>query len=295
MFFLKALFTRLHELSAPVVGLWSLWQLIQGQWLAIAVMLAWCPLWLIDRWRWNWVNFHFLDERETLPLGMALLGLGLVLMLGERDIFLWGSLAGLFSLLLNTVLMVNMTRGVREEKGDHQNLRELSFTNAEGGSVDAGNARLLIFVSSGVSVYSAMQLRDLTHWLKSHGEVEPTSVAVVFADQIPTNMPALPALLEMGVQTWSDRDGSSARALGLWLRGASPLRATSHNALRPAMAVLPDQPAARVSDSVAEDSSAAATGGVKPSLWLVSNNLRLPPTPAQLGARMDTLLAASKG
>ena len=295
MFFLKALFTRVHELLAPVVGLWSLWQLIQGEWLAIAVLLAWCPLWLIDRWRWYRANFHFLNEREILPLGTALLGLGLVLMLGERNIFLWGCLAGLFSLLLNTVLMVNMTRGVREGKGDHQNLHELSFTNAAGLKVVAADARLLMFVSSGTSVYSAMQLRDLAHWLKGHAEVEPASVAVIFADQIPTHMPALFELLEMDVQVWSDTDGSSARELGLWLRGASPLRSTTANALRPAMAVLPEQAAKRASDSVVEDSAKAAAAITKPSLWLVSNNLRLPPTPAQLGARVTTLLAASKG
>ncbi len=289
MFFLKALFMRVHELLAPVVGLWSLWQLLQGEWLAIAVILAWCPLWLIDRWRCYLSNIHFLDERETLSLGLALLGLGLVLMAGERDEFLWGSLAGLFSLLLNTVLMVNMTRGVREVRGDSQNLSGLSFINTQGGKVEANSARLLMFVSSGSSVYSAMQLRDLADWLHDCADIEPASVAVIFADQVPQNMPALVSLLEMGVQAWADIDGNSTKGLGLWLRGASPLRAGTTNALRPAMAVLPE---ARLEQGSGDSVTAELTID-KPLLWLVSNNLRLPPTPAQVGQRMKVLLAAA--
>lgn len=270
MFFLKALFVRLQEWIAPCVSLWALWHLAVGQWLWLAPFLAWAPMWLINQWRVRKANVAFLDDREMLSLTPALAGVGLVLISGERNLLLWWTLAGLFVLLLNTVVMSKLSRGVREQSGESRDLSSMTFRNDRGEAVLANDARLLMFVHSGWNPHSVMQLRDLEAFLTANTSVAPNCVALIFADQIPTHLQSITQLKALGVNIWCD-DGDNAIKLGLWLRGASVLRKGVRNALRPAMAIL--QPEASA-----------------PLLWLVASTDRLPPSASQHQARILALL-----
>lgn len=270
MFFFKALFVRLQEWIAPCVSLWALWHLAFGQWLWFAPLLAWAPMWLINQWRVRKANIAFLDDREMLSLAPALVGVGLVLISGERDLLLWWTLAGLFALLLNTVVMSKLSRGVREQPGESRGLSSMTFRDDRDEAVLASDARLLIFVHAGWCPYSIMQLRDLENFLAANTSVAPSSVAVVFADYIPADLPQITRLKGLGVNVWCD-DGDNAAKLGLWLRGASVLRKGVSNALRPALAVL--QPRASA-----------------PVLWLVASTGRLPPSASQHQDRLLKLL-----
>ncbi|MGH1370537.1 MAG: hypothetical protein ACRBBW_00775 [Cellvibrionaceae bacterium] len=272
MFFFKALFVRLHGLMAPCVSLWAVWHLALGQWLWLAPLLAWAPVWGVNQWRVHQGNIAFLDDRERLLLMPALVGVGIVLVSGERDYLLWWTLAGLFALLLNTVVMSKLTRGVREAKGESLHLASMTFQTAEGESVSASLARVLLFVHSGWNPYSLMQLRDLEQFLRANPSLSPESIALVFAEQIPSNCQPLMRLQSMGVRVWCDGGENSAQ-LGLWLRGASVMRSGTGNALRPAMAVLRPESEA-------------------PALWLVANTDRLPPSASEYQARLLQLLGA---
>jgi len=287
MFFFKALFVRIGEWIAFCVSLWALWQATQGDWLWLAPLLAWAPMGIINQWRLRRGNLAFHDEREVLALTAALLGLAAVLIAGERNYLLWWTLAGLFNLLLNTVLMSKLSRGVREPSGDRRLLASLTFTDTQGRSVSASSARLLVFVHSGWSPYSVMQLRDLEKFLLANSSVKPQSVALVFSGLPPTHWRPLSSLQALGVEVWGDCDGEACQRLGLWLRGASVLRRRGGDALRPTMAVLPSRAAvdAGRKPSSAEDVS-------EPSFWSMSNNVRLPPSATQHQARLLALLAS---
>ncbi len=270
MFFFKALFVRVHGWIAPCVSFWALWHLLLGQWLWLAPLLAWAPVWIINQWRIHRGNVAFLDDRERLALTSALMGVGLILISGERDHLLWWTLAGLFALLLNTVVMSKLTRGVREAPGDARNLSSMVFQSAEGEPVSANFARLILFVHSDWSPYSLMQIRDLERFLRDNRSVSPESVALVFADAIPSRSQPLIRLQSMGVKVWVE-EGQNAVELGLWLRGGSALRQGVRNALRPAMAVL-------------------RPGVPRAQMWLVANSERLPPSATEHQARLLQLL-----
>ncbi len=272
MFFFKALFVRLHGWIAPCVSLWALWHLMLGQWLWLAPLLAWAPNWVINLWRIRKSNVSFLDDREMLSLAPALVGVGLILVSGERDYLLWWTLGGLFALLLNTVVMTKLVRGVREAAGDSSRLSSMKFQSAEGKMVSASHAKLLMFIHSGWSAYSIMQLRDLEQFLLANRSVSPEAVALIFADTTPSGSRPLARLQTMGVQIWFD-DGTNTTELGLWLRGASVLRRGVRNALRPALAILP-------------------SGASAPALWLVASTDRLPPSATEHQARLLNLLSA---
>lgn len=292
MFFFKALFVRIGEWVAFCVSCWALWQVAQGSWLWLAPLLAWAPMWLINQWRMRRNNLAFHDEREILALAPALLGLAAVLLSGEKNHLLWWTLAGLFCLLLNTVLMSKLSRGVREADGDRHLLGALTFTDTQGQPVSASSARLLLFIHSGWSPYSVMQLRDLEMFLLANPKVNPHSVALIFCGQLPTNVRALSNLQALGVNAWVDSDGEACARLGLWLRGASVLRSGGADALRPTMAVLPSPTVAGAEGepSSAENGATKAKNLSAPSLWLMSNNVRIPPSATQQQARLLALL-----
>ena len=276
MFFFKSLFVRVHEVLMPLVSLWALWQMIQGQWQWLAVLLAWAPLCLLNVWRRFVDNLAFHDERESLALAPALVGVALLLMTGERDQLLWWTLAGLFCLLLSTVVMSRLPRGIREARGDESQLSQLSFRGQDDQLVSAGQARLLLFIHSSWSPYAYMVLRELQEFL-SQETVAAQQVALVFSDEVPANHTVVKALAAAGVQLWWD-DGGSTASLGLWLRGGSAGHFGGRNALRPALAVLPQ---------TSEDNQRLA-----PQFWLMSDNVRLPPSPLQHRQRLKNLLAS---
>ena len=275
MFFFKSLFVRVHELLMPLLSLWSLWQILQGQWLWLAVLLAWAPLFLINLWRRYLGNIAFHDERESLALAPALVGVALLLMAGERDQLLWWTLAGLFSLLLSTVVMSCLPRGVRESRGDESQLAQLKFHSGSGQLASPAQVRLLMFIHSGWSPYAVMVLRELQTFLQEEA-LPADQVALVFSDAVPSHNTVIKELQAMGVHLWWD-DGDSSRSLGLWLRGGSAGRFGGRNALRPALALMPQS--AEVNQSAA------------PQFWLTSDNVRLPPSPRQHRQRLLSLLS----
>lgn len=275
MFFFKSLFVRVHELLMPLVSLWALWQMLQGQWLWLSVLLAWAPLFLINLWRLHIGNLAFHDERESLALAPALIGVALLLMTGERDQILWWTLAGLFSLLLSTVVMSRLPRGVREARGDERQLSQLSFHSDNDQSARPSQVRLLMFIHSGWSPYAFMALRELQTFLQEEA-LPADQVALVFSDGVPRHNAVIKELQSAGVHLWWD-EGDSCEALGLWLRGGSAGRLGGRNALRPALALMPQS---------SEDNQ-----GQAPQFWLMSDNVRLPPSPRQHRQRLRSLLS----
>lgn len=273
MHFFKALYIRAYFLTALVITFWGLSQLGQGHALWVAPLLTWTPLWLHNVWRLHLANSWFGDERERLAMGFALLGVGIVLVAGERDQVLWWTLAGLFALLLYVVLISSLARGVRESEGDQSRLPELMFTRPVVGnhgkseliSVRAYNAQLaeegkspvhwVLFFHAPSCPYSRMAMRELMQKLDQHSEIHPEQVVAVFADELPS---WVARFQKAGGQCWVDPDGESSQQLGLWLRGGNTLLEGGNNALRPALAAF--------------DSDG------KVAYWEVAANFRLPPS-----------------
>lgn len=259
MFLFKALFIRLYTLLAPMIAIYSLWQLSQGQWRWLAPLLAWAPLWLINLWRYYRANVFFLDERESAAMLLALVGVGIVWVAGERDPVLWLTLAGLFSLLLYVYLMSSLSRGVREALGEKEALADVPFRAAAGSLVtlrESTQVQLVVFMHSHWSAYSRMWARELMEVLEQHNRaLSSGQVAVVFCGSLPSWSDGL---VERGVHCWVDPDGQSCERLGLWLRGGSRFFSGAQHALRPAYAVLNAQ-----RQSI---------------LWEQAENFRLPPS-----------------
>lgn len=273
MYFFKALYIRAYFLTALVITFWGLSQLGQGHGLWVAPLLTWTPLWLHNVWRLHLANSWFGDERERLAMGLALLGVGVVLVAGERDQVLWWTLAGLFALLLYVVLISSLSRGVREPEGDQSKLPELMFSCPAAGNnekselinVQTYNAlltaegkspvRWVLFFHAPSCPYSRMAMRELMQKLDQHPEILPEQVVTVFADELPG---WVARFQKAGGQCWVDLDGESGKQLGLWLRGGNTLLEGGRNALRPALAALnPDGEVA---------------------FWEVAANFRLPPS-----------------
>ncbi|GAB3092807.1 thioredoxin family protein [Aestuariicella hydrocarbonica] len=270
MFLLKALYVRIFTLLAMLVTLWGSWQLLQGQWLWLAPMLTWTPLWVCNLWRYHRGNIFYQDEREYPAMAFALLGVGLVLVLGERDVILWSTLAGLFGLLLYVFVASSLTRGVREPAGDKQRLSHLEFQLDSGAPVSlpvtAENQWVFFFHATGCP-YARMAMRELLQVLARYpGRLKPEHVVAIFPDQLPGWARELQL---QGGRCWGDTRGDASRQLGLWLRGGDGTLGAGQNALRPALAVL------------------GSEGDVK--YWEVAKSFRLPPSLQQNWGRLSQL------
>ncbi len=268
MFFLKASFIRLYGLLALMVCGWSLWRLLgHSEWLWLAPLLVWGPLWLLNACRYLWCNVAYRDEREAPVMALALIGMALALLTGERDLLLWTTLLGLFCLLFYVLLASALTRGVRESLGDPQQLPNLGFQDAQGKSASLptdGEPRLLVFFHSSANPYSRMNARELQS-LVERELLPPAALVCVFPDRLPGWSQAL---CSRGVNCWVDREGHSCGQLGLWLRGgASGLFAG--NALRPAVAIVGPQN--------------------KVEHWQVAANYRMPPCLTDLSHKLRAL------
>ncbi|WP_439134232.1 hypothetical protein [Pseudomaricurvus sp.] len=275
MYFFKALYIRAYFLTALVMTFWVLSQLGQGHWLWVAPLLTWTPMWLHNLWRLHINNSWYQDERERLAMGLALLGVAVMLIGGQRGPVLWWTLAGLFGLLLYVFLVSKMTRGVRESEGDRDLLPTLDFSRrvaddhakTELVSAQKSGARWMLFFHAPSCPYSRMAMRELMGILEQHPEIKPEQVVVVFADALPD---WATKFSKAGGQCWVDADGESSRTLGLWLRGGNALLDGGHNALRPALAAL--------------DSNGQVV------FWDVANNFRLPPSLEQHWERLQRYL-----
>lgn len=249
MYFFKALYIRAYFLTALVMTFWCLSQLGQHKWLWLAPLLSWAPLWLHNLWRLYVANSAYQDEREKLAMGLALAGIALMLVAGERGPILWWTLGGLFGLLLYVYVISALPRGVREVRGDKSRLPSLLLPHAP-------QARLMVFFHAASCPYARMVMRELVDLLAEHPQVlQAEQVLAVFADEVPE---WAGKFRQAGGQCWVDSEGDISQQLGLWLRGGNALLHGGRNALRPAVAALDEQ------------------GEV--AFWEVAKNFRLPPS-----------------
>ncbi len=265
MFLFQHHFLRIWALAAAVITLWSLWHLMAGQWLWLAPLLAWLPLPLLQLWRRFVGNLAFADPRETPALLPALLATGGILVLGERGMALWLTLAGLFALLLHNRVLTAVPQGVRDTQAAGEGLLQLDFVDADGQVhrlADAGD-RLVLFPFAGWSVYSRMQLRELLQQLPQLSLAQPP--LVVFAGAVPGWAVSLGA---GQFECWGDPRGDSSLVLGLWLRGAAGAGGTL--AQRPALAIV---------------------SGGELRFWQVAGNYRVPPSLQDSRGRLFKWLA----
>lgn len=246
MYFFKAVYIRAYFLVALVMTFWCLSQFGQGNWLWLAPMLSWAPLWLHNLWRLHLANSAFQDDREKLAMALALAGVGLMLIAGERGRILYWTLAGLFGLLLYVYVISALPFGVREARGDKTRLPQLL--------PDATGAQLVVFFHAASCPYARMAMRELMATLDS-GELHAERVLAVFADEVPA---WAEPLRQRGARCWADDEGEISQQLGLWLRGGNALLDGGRNALRPALAAI----------------NAAGEVG----FWEVATNFRLPPS-----------------
>lgn len=284
MYFFKALYIRAYFLIALVMTFWGLSQLGQGHWLWVAPLLTWTPLWLHNIWRLHLHNAWYQDERERLAMGLALLGVGLMLIVGERDLVLWWTLGGLFGLLLYVFLVSKLPQGVRESTGDKNQLPTLEFSRTiaddygktERISVAQHNAlldddknkiRWVLFFHAASCPYARMAMRELMSGFERHPDIKPEQVVAVFSDELPQ---WVRSFRKAGGQCWVDTDGESCGMLGLWLRGGNVLLDGGQNALRPALAAL--------------DTNGEVV------FWDVASNFRLPPFLEQHRERLQRYL-----
>jgi hypothetical protein len=276
MFFLKSLFLAAYGLTALVLTLLAAWQLMQGQWAWISPLLVWLPLWGVSIKRYFGRSLEQGDERESGVMALALAGIGLVLMTGQRDAVLWWSLGGLFALLFYLFLASRLSLGVREDRGQVDALSSELFLDKEGRQVSAEQrgVRLMLFVHSHWNPHARIAMRELLAYLQSGGEVSASQCAIIFAESIPG---WAKSAQDMGCHVWYDRDGGGCQRLGLWLRGGSACLPGPEHALRPALALLP-----------AVDKSQRSKS--PPLLFERSLNFRQPPTLRELGPRIERLL-----
>lgn len=270
MFQLKALFVRLYLLSAIVISATCCFQLFQGHFVYLGVLLMWLPLPLVQLLR-LWRNVAWAEERETPLMLPALLGLAGVLLTEQHfSAPLWLALAGLFSLLLYLFVVTATPLSTREleQRGDdvRAGLSSLAFVyGGERVTLADGQSRLVLFVHS-AGPYSRMAIRQLTQTLNDRaGVLKPEQVVLISSVDIEPLCKALPS----GVCRWLDPQGQSLEALGLLLRGGNwPLG----DAVRPALAVVDGQGETR--------------------LWSVADNLRLAPCLAEAWPRLERALSA---
>jgi hypothetical protein len=249
MYLFKALYIRAYFVTALVMTFWCLSLLGQGKWLWLAPLLTWSPLWLHNTWRMQVANSGYQDDREKLAMSLALAGVGIMLIAGERDHILWWTLAGLFALLLYIFLISKLTYGVRETKGDKDLLPQLIGSHHP-------EARLVVFFHAASCPYAKMAMRELLTVLKTKDEaLKPEQVVAVFADELP---PWVRKFQQAGGRCWVDTDGEVCQQLGLWLRDGNVLLDGGRNALRPALAAI---------------NSEGQVG-----FWEVAKNFRLPPS-----------------
>lgn len=249
MYLLKALYVRAYFLIALVMIFWCLSQFGQNHWLWLAPLLSWAPLWLHNLWRMHVANSGYQDDREKFAMGLALAGVALMLVAGERGPILWWTLGGLFALLVYVWVISSLPLGVRETRGDNTRLPQTLLPHAP-------QARLVVFFHAASCPYARMAMRELMEVIKSHPEAfKPEQVLAVFADELPE---WIGKFRQAGGQCWADTDGEISQQLGLWLRGGNALLDGGHNALRPAVAAL------------------NANGEV--AFWEVAKNFRLPPS-----------------
>lgn len=258
MYFFKAVYIRAYFLIALVMTFWCLSQFGQGNWLWLAPLLSWAPLWLHNLWRLHLANSAFQDDREKLALALALIGVALMLIAGERGRILWWTLAGLFGLLLYIYVVSALPPGVREGRGDKTRLPQL-LPGSPG-------ARLVMFFHAASCPYARMAMRELMAALDAE-ELQAQQVLAVFADEVPA---WAEPLRRRGGQCWADDEGKVSQQLGLWLRGGNALLDGGRNALRPALAAI----------------NAAGEVG----FWEVAKNFRLPPSVVAHRERLKRVL-----
>lgn len=267
MHLFRALYLQAFGLISLLISAYALLQLFTGQWLWVAVLLAWLPSVVINGWRRYRANIAFLDERESPIMLLAMVGLSICLLFGERGVVLWFTLAGLFGLLLLLMFATRLGQGLREPSGDSGQLKRLAFHDGNNQSVTLQDScsHLVVFLHSGTDVYSRMAARALKSHLAMHSaHAEGAQVSVVFPDAVP----------HWAQELWGESiqllslSLLEAQKIGLGLRGGNGLRG---DALRPTIAVV------KANSSV-------------PEFWVVAANLRLPPTFMEHRGRIQRLL-----
>ncbi len=262
MFFFRSLLIRAYTGLSPLVGLYSVWQIVTGHWLWLAPLMAWLPLWLMNVWRMYRSNLAFGDERESPALTLSLLGLALLFIAGDRSIILWWSLAGLMSLLLFTVVLSAVPKTPRDPSFNKDVLPRLIFKDHQGNDCCLGGAepKLIVFGFGAWSPYTKMQWRELS----AKASALNAPINFVFAGEIPRwaleyNSPV--------ISCWSDPEGHAADRLGLALRGGGA--GFGGLAQRPALAIIE---------------------GEQVRFWQVAQNFRVPPSLSEHQGRIEKWL-----
>jgi hypothetical protein len=274
MYFFKASYLYLYLACSWLVSCLAVFAIAQGDWLWIGPLLVWLPLQLVNLWRRNKSTIFDRDEREKLPMTLAMLGVCLLLVTGQRDAILWSTLGGLFGLLLFVFPMSALGRGLREPAVDLSAIKDLKWIDQHNqtrhfSELTIDQSVIVVVLHSLASVYSKMVVRELLEVITlPNSLIKPTQIVVISTIK---NSKELSLLSTAGVNCWFDVQDNSLATLGLWLRGGNWFFRSEPHAARPALVVLNSDKA-------------------EPVFWSVAKNFRLPPSLRENLPKINRLL-----
>ncbi len=266
-------------LGAWVISGFSLWQILNGNSLWVGVLLAWLPLQLVNLWRGRWQTHLVEDEREITAMATCLIGLGVLLIGGDRSWPLAMGGLGLAGLLLYRFWLTSVKPGLREAQADTSVLKQgVLLQQGVGGQSQTINLAdsysqftLLVFMRGDWCPFSALVVHDVKNM---QAELTELRTLLVYGHELDCG--ALNAAQEnASVCSVSDPDQTLARSLEISLRGGAPWwarwRGKGRDSICPAMALLD-----REGECV---------------YWERASNYRLPPTPRNRWSKLKARLS----
>ena len=275
MYFFKASYLYLYWACSWLVSCYAIFAIAQGDWLWLGPLLVWLPLQLVNLWRRAKSTIFYRDEREKLVMTLAMLGVCLLLVTGQRDAILWSTLAGLFALLLFVFPVSALGQGMREQAADLSSIKSLKWIDQHNQTryfselITPKQSVVVVVLHSIERAYSSMVVRELLEVITSpDNRIKPHQLVVISTSKLSKEVSLLNAA---GVHCWFDEQGNSLATLGLWLRGGNWLNRHNQHTARPALMMLNDQ----------KD---------EPLLWSVADNFRLPPSLRENLPKINRLL-----
>ncbi len=265
-------------LGAWLVSGFSLWQILTGNVLWIGVLLTWLPLQLVNLWRGRWQTNLIEDEREITAMAACLIGLGVLLIAGDRSWPLAMGGLGLAGLLLYRFWLTSVKPGLRETQADTAVLQQGALLQqAEDGLGQTINLAevcsqptLLVFMRGDWCPFSALVAHDVK---AMQTELADVRTLLVYGHELDSGA-MNSASAHSSVRYVSDPEQALARSVGISLRGGAPWwarwRGKGRDSICPALALLN-----REGECV---------------YWEQASNYRLPPTPRNCWSKLKARL-----
>ncbi len=262
-------------MAAWLISGFCLWQLLNGSVLWFAVLLTWLPLQLVNLWRSRWQMQLIEDEREIAAMAASLIGLGGLLIAGDRGWPLAMGGLGIAGLLLYRFWLSSVKPGLRDIQVDTAVLQQGSLLDSQGHIITLSDTEaqptLLVFMRGDWCPFSKLVRHDVR---AMQSELAHVRTLLVYGHAL--NSDVMASTLEYAsIHDVTDPEHTLISALGISLRGGAPWWARWHGRGRdsvcPALALLN-----REGECV---------------YWERASNYRLPPTPANRWSKLKARLS----